>query len=105
MPLFEISLVISELIALYLLRYIWQSGDILFFKISYSIIAIIPFLDPLFIFWITNMPSRQAEIFQDQQRLNTDVLNRWKHVLDEKNPQRKFRFWRNMIEMNKNDDS
>ncbi len=43
------------------------------------------------------MPSRQPKIFQDQHHRQSDVYDRWRHVLTEKNPREKFRLWQAMI--------
>lgn len=93
----EISIVISELITIYLILRIWQFDDVLFFKISYSLIALIPFFGPFFVLWQTNIPTAQPRILQDQQHRQIDVYDRWRHVLEEKNPQEKFRKWKQMV--------
>ncbi len=104
MLLFKILIAISELVALYLICRLWKSAEILFFKICYSIIALIPFFGSFFVVWIANMPSRQPKIFQDQHHRQSDVYDRWRHVLIEKNPREKFRLWQAMIKKKENND-
>jgi hypothetical protein len=105
MLLFEILIAISELVATYLIWHLWKSDEILFFKISYSIIAFIPFFGPIFVVWMANMPSSQPRIFQDQHYRQSDVFDRWRHVLSEKNPHTKFRLWQAMIGKKTDDGS
>jgi hypothetical protein len=97
MPWFEIFVAISELIAVYLIWKLWKTDDYLIFKICYSLLALIPFLGPFFVLWSTNIPSRQHASFQDRERYRADVLDRWRHVVEEKSPQKKFRLWRDMV--------
>jgi hypothetical protein len=77
---------------------VWKSNDILFFKICLTAIAPIPFLGPFFVLWIANFPSRQHPAFQDRRRFSSDVFDRWRNVLSEKNPHAKLRMWQAMFE-------
>ena len=103
MPWFEISIAVSELVALYLIWRVWKSNDYLIFKISYSALAIVPFIGPFIVLWSANFPSRQHPAFQDRERYRTDVFDRWRHVLDERNPHAKFRMWQQVGEKNETD--
>lgn len=103
MPWFEICVGISELIAAYLIWKLWKSDDYLFFKISFTAIALVPFLGPFIVLWSSNIPPRQHPAFQDRERYRTDVLDRWRHVFDEKNPHTKFRMWQSMVDKNDKD--
>lgn len=105
MPWFEISIAVSELVAVYLIWRVWKSDDYLFFKITYSALAIIPFIGPFIVLWSANLPSRQHPAFQDRERYRTDVLDRWRHVLDEKNPHTRFRMWQQMGDKNETDNA
>lgn len=90
----EISIAVSEVIALYLIFRVWKSEDYVIFKVLYSIIAVIPFLGPFMVLWSVNIPSRQHPLLQDRERYRTDVFDRWRHLLDERNPQARFRLTR-----------
>ena len=103
MPWFEICIGISELIAIFLIYKLWKSNDLLFFKICFSIVSLIPFLGPFFVLWAANFPAPQHPAFQDRQRYSTDVFDRWRHVLAEKNSHTRFHMWRSIIE--KKDES
>jgi len=98
MSWFEICIGISELVAIYLIYRLWKSDDFLFFKISFSIISVIPFLGPFFVLWAGNFPARQHSAFQDRRRYSTDVFDKWRDVLSEKNPHTKLRMWQAMFE-------
>ena len=96
MPWFEISIAVSELVAVYLIWRVWKSNDYLIFKISYTVLAIVPFIGPLIVLWSANIPSRQHPAFQDRERYRTDVVDRWRHVLDERNAHVKFHKWQQL---------
>jgi len=84
MPWFEICIGMSEFIALLLIYKLWKSNDLLFFKICYSVMVLVPFLGPFFVMWAANFPPRQHPVFQDRERYSTDVFDRWRNVLAEK---------------------
>ena len=98
MPWFEICIGISELIALLLIYKLWKSDDLLFFKVCYSIMALVPFLGPFFVLWAANFPPRQHPAFQDRERYSTDVFDRWRNVLAEKNPRARRRMIKSIFE-------
>ena len=50
--------VISELVALYLIWRIWKSDDYLGMKIALSVLAIIPVVGTLGVLWIISFPRR-----------------------------------------------
>jgi hypothetical protein len=93
-----ISVAVSELVAAYLVWKVWKSDDYMFFKIIYSVLAFFPFVGPFIVFWSANFPSRQDAVFQDRERYRTDVLDRWRHVFDERNPHARFRPWQELRE-------
>jgi hypothetical protein len=89
--------VVSELAALWIIWRLWRSGDHLFFKISLSAVALLPVIGPILALWMGNFPTKQPQVFQDRRRYAPDVLERWRHVFEEKNPVRRFRRWREMV--------
>jgi hypothetical protein len=103
MPWLEIWIGISEVIAILLIYKVWKSGDYLFFKICFSVIALVPFLGPIFVLWATNFPPPQHSAFQDRARYRPDVFDRWRHIFAEKNPHARFRMWKAMFERKDND--
>ena len=98
MPWFEICVGVSELIAMLLIFKLWKSKEFFFFKICFSVIALVPFLGPIFVLWGTNFPPPQHPAFQDRKRYSTDVLDRWRHVFSEKNQSTRFRMWKALLE-------
>ena|ERR1700704_1865216 len=95
----------SELIALWIIWRLWRSRDHLFFKISLSLIALIPVLGPLLVLWIGNFPSELPPVLQDRLRRSPDVFDRWRNVLEERNPIRRFQLWRSLMARQRDQDS
>lgn len=98
MSWFQIAICASELVAIFLIFKLWKSDDLLFFKILFTVIALVPLLGPFFVLWGSNFPKPQHPAFQDRQRFSTDVYDRRRHVFSEKNPHTKFRMWQTMLE-------
>ena len=95
---------VSELVALGIIWRLWRSDDHVFFKISLSFLALLPVLGPLMVLWIGNFPSSKPRILRDNLRYRTDFYDRWRHVLEEKNPVRRFRSWRELVTRHRNED-
>lgn len=93
-----IAVAISELVAAYLIWRLWKSNDHLFFKLALSFIALTPFLGPIAVFWIANFPSSLPPALRDQRRYRTDVMDRWRDVVEETNPHAKFNKWKQVME-------
>jgi len=93
-----VAVLISEMVALWLIWKLWRSGDHLFFKISLSCIALLPVLGPLLVVWMSDFPPRVPYQFRDNHRYSADVSDRWRDVFAEKNPVRRFRKWRAIAE-------
>lgn len=85
--------ILSELIAVWLIWRLWRSGEHIFFKISLSILAFIPLVGPLLAIWIGHFPEKVPEIMQDRYRYSADVFDRWRYVHSEKNPKRRRQKW------------
>jgi len=52
-----IGIVISEILALLLIRKVWKSHDPTIMKVIVSIIALIPFFGLFFVAWVYNFPA------------------------------------------------
>jgi hypothetical protein len=91
------ALLASEVVAAWIIWRLWRSDDHLFFKISLSLIALLPLLGPLLVLWVGNFPSKLPLVLQDRLRRSPDVFDRWRNVLEERNPIRRFRQWRNLM--------
>jgi hypothetical protein len=94
----------SELVACWIIWRLWSSREHAFFKVSLSFLALVPVLGPILALWIGNFPAAKPRILQDQVRYRTDVYDRWRHVLEEKNPRTRFRYWRELITRHRNED-
>ena len=97
MPWLEIFIGLSELLAAFLIWRLWNSDELFFLKVAFTLIAIIPFLGPFFVLWSTNMPSSSHHELRDKERFRADVFDRWRDVLAEKNPQLRYRMWKNKM--------
>lgn len=93
---FQLALCLSEAVSAWLLYLLWRSREHRVLKALLTAVALVPFLGPLFVFWIGIMPNRQDPVFQDRSRYRADVYERWRHVFETKDPVRKFRRWREL---------
>ena len=83
-----VAVVVSEIIAVFLIRAIWRSDDYRIMKIVMSIVALIPVIDTLGALWTYGFPSAQNRAYQNRGLgfiPTLEVFDRWRHVLDEKN--------------------
>ena len=88
---------ISEFFALFLIWSIWRSSDLVAMKIALSVLALIPVVGILGALWVHGFPSTQPIALQDKYRYSTDVLDRWRHVFEEKDERKKKRSIRNLL--------
>ena len=63
---FIISIIVSDLIALYLLIKVWKSDERILLKIIGTIIGLIPFIGLLAIMFVFDMPENQPSNQQNQ---------------------------------------
>ena len=98
MVVWSIAVLVSEVSAIWLIWRLWRSDDHLFLKVTLSVLALIPIAGPLFVLWVGNFPPVQPYALQDRVRKSTDVYDRWRDVLEERNPVRRFRKWREVME-------
>ena len=96
--------VASELVAAWLIWRLWRSPEHPFFKVSLSILALIPVLGPMVVLWIGNFPSKKPRILRDQVRYRTDFYDRWRHVLESKDEKTRFGFWKTLMTKHRNED-
>jgi len=100
-----IALAFSEAMSVWLLWRLWRSDDHLFFKISLSVLALLPVLGPLLVLWIGNFPDTKPRVLRDRLPRQADFYARWQHVLEEKNPVRRFRAWRELMTRHRDEDT
>lgn len=97
MSVWSIVILISEVCALWLIWKVWRSDDYSVFKVALSILALVPILGPILALWIANFPAPQHPSLRDRFPKKTDVYDRWRHVLEEKKPRRRFEKWREVM--------
>ena len=95
---------LSEVLGLWLIFVLWRSNDLLFFKITLSVLAIVPFIGPLVVFWIRVLPTVKPRILQDRKWRRADFYDRWRFVIEERNPIRRYRMWRELMTTHRNED-
>lgn len=99
-----VVVLVSEIVAACLIWRLWRSGEHIYLKIALSLLAPIPVLGPFLILWISNFPEVQPLAMQDKYRNSTDVMDRWRHVWEEKDPVKREKLWREMMGVDKNEN-
>ncbi len=99
------AVVLSEVIAVWLIWRLWRSGQHIFFKISLSLLAVIPILGPLLVLWLADFPPRVHPALRDKYRYSTDVFDSWHHVHKEPNPERRLEKWISTLKNYRRDDA
>ena len=92
--------IVSELIAAWVIWRIAKSTDRLWMKIALAAIALVPIAGPLIALWIGNFPSKAAQSLQDRRAGRYSrgwYYLRWNRVLGESSSVRRFRLWRNEV--------
>ncbi|WP_373818148.1 hypothetical protein [Glaesserella sp.] len=95
------GLICYELLALRLIMRIWRCEELLWFKICYSLIAIIPLIGVPAVYWLVNIPSPQAMKHRDLQRWEADVFHRWCGELEKKKVRTPSDFYNKIIKRKK----
>ena len=75
-----------------------------FFKVALTILALIPILGPIIALWIGNFPDSAPRILRDQVRTRTDFYDRWRSVLNARDPENRFQRWRTLLTKHRNED-
>ena len=95
---------LSEAFALWIIWRLWRSGDHPFFKVALTAVALIPILGPIIALWIGNFPDPAPRILRDQVRTRTDFYDRWRSVLNARDPENRFQLWRTLLTKHRNED-
>jgi hypothetical protein len=97
----SIVIIVSEVVAAVLIFRLWRTSDLLFIKISLSLLAVIPLLGPILVLWIANFPNAAPAPLRDEVapgfRRRGFYFSRWGPIVDERNPIRRFRLWRSEL--------
>lgn len=95
--------VVSEVAAFWLIVRLWRSADRVFFKVTLSLLALVPVLGPLLAFWISDFPDEEPEVLQAPRPRGT-FYGRWRGVLEARSPILRFRYWRELMTSERNED-
>ncbi|MGS5089348.1 hypothetical protein ACVC7V_22945 [Hydrogenophaga sp. A37] len=90
--------VLSGCVSVFLIWRLWRSEEHLFFKVSLSVLGLLPVLGPLMMLWIGHFPSRVPAVFRDNGKYSSDVYEKWRHVHEEKDPVRRQEKWQTMVD-------
>ena len=80
-PLLLVVTGLSWIVSVLLCVRLWRGEDELFFKLTLSLLLIVPIFGPFVYLWIQSFPPSQPQDLQDQYR-SSDVLERWRHRLE-----------------------
>ena len=104
-----VAVVVSEIIAVFLIRAIWRSDDYRIMKVvmsQESIVALIPVIGTRGALWTYGFPSAQNRAYQNRGLgfiPTLEVFDRWRHVLDEKNEAKRRRAAAELLDDHKDD--
>lgn len=93
----HLAVAASELVALVLVWRLLKSDEHPVFKIAFSLLAVVPLLGPVLVLWLAHFPGVNPPALQNRHRYSAAVFDRWRSVLEEKNPVVKFRKWKKLI--------
>jgi hypothetical protein len=85
---------VSELVAIWLITKIARTDDYLLLKMGLALIALIPVVGPLMTLWIANFPPSQPPGFQDRVGRGADVTHRWQDFFRETDTEKKLEKYR-----------
>jgi hypothetical protein len=74
----------SWLVGAWLVVRVWKSADPVFFKIILTLLAAVPAIGPLAVYWISNFPSRLHPDVQAKYPKTVNFYGRWRTEEDEK---------------------
>jgi hypothetical protein len=87
--------VVLEIVALWVIYRLWRSPGTTrrIERIALSLLALVPLVGPLLVLWIHDDPGPAHPVFRDNARFSTEVLDRWRHVFDEPDPEVRQKKW------------
>ena len=80
----------SEALSAILVWRAWPISQVRIFRVVLIMIAAIPVLGPVAFAWIGHFPPAQHPAYRDQNRVVSDVFDRWRHVLEERDPKKRM---------------
>ena len=83
----------SELVALIVIYRAWRSQAHFAEKIALSLLALVPLIGPFLAWWLNHNPLPANPALRDYSGRTNDLLDRWRHVFEEKRPVVRQRKW------------
>lgn len=84
--------ILSEIVAAFLIWGIWKRQDYRLIKIMMSVVALIPVVGTLGILWVYGFPTVKNRALQNSGLgyvPSNEVFDRWRHVIDERDKRKK----------------
>ena len=78
-----IVVLISWLVGAWLVVRVWKSTDPVFFKVILTLIAAVPAIGPIAVYWISNFPSRLHPDVQPKYPETVNSYGLWRTEEDE----------------------
>jgi hypothetical protein len=75
---------ISWLVGAWLVVRVWKTADPPFLKIILTLLAAVPVVGPVAVYWISNFPSRLHPDVQAKYPKTVNIYGRWRTEEDEK---------------------
>jgi hypothetical protein len=95
----------STILAVWLVYQVWKSTDPLILKLLLTLLAFVPVFGPLVVLWTATFPDRIHPALRAHGLVGYGrIHDRWRHVLEEKNPIRRFRRWQELMRRGGRDD-
>jgi hypothetical protein len=79
-----VVVLVSWLVGAWLVVRVWKTADPPFFKIILTLLAAVPVIGPVAVYWISNFPSRLHPDVQAKYPKTVNVYGRWRTEEDEK---------------------
>lgn len=98
-----IVIAISELVALWLIVRVWRTSAHVAEKVGVTVVALLPVIGPVLALFLTNDSGPAHPAFRDNLIHQTDVLDRWRQIFEEKDPVSRRRKWKTLMGI-RNDD-
>lgn len=92
-PILVTATIASTAVAIWLVFGPRRSSERWLVKSSLTLIAFVPVFGPVMVLFHRITPPVQPVALQDRDGKRTDVMDRWRHVVDAKSPVRRFRLW------------
>jgi hypothetical protein len=90
LPLKALVLLITWAVGAWLVAKVWKSNDPVVLKVVLTLLAVVPILGPLVVYWISNFPSRLHPDVQAKYKETVNVYGRWR-TEDDSEPVRRSR--------------